>query len=859
MVLLVVVGVALALAAPAQAQALPSVGSGHRPGPDVLYAPPPAAPQLENTGPWSAQPILISGTSAYRGGEFLYQDFLYDDHGARGTRDPTDPFSSEEFAFSPKFGTLTYPTDEAFANNAADFVELRVKPLSGETAFRVTLNTMKAPEHAAFTIALGSSEEPVEWPHNAGVSSPAELFLTVHGATAELIGAGSGEPVEPAPTASVDETRRQVDVRVPHGAWDPGTGIVRIAAGAGLWDTKEGGYLAPQPVASAERPGGAAASDSPSALFNMAFRFEEPMPETANPATNTIAEGSVLAGADGAFWREHDQADALADGDASDFFAEVDFGKLEAGTVDESGVPVTGAMNRILASRFAFGQGVDHERDCSINFSREFPCDGRFLGQLQPYGIYIPDKPRPQQGFGLTLLLHGLSSNHNNEPLSENHARQLGERGAGSIVVAPLGRGPDGFYQDVAEGDLFEVWADVARHYPLDPSWVASTGYSMGGIGTYRVLERWPDLFARGAPVVGYESDEEHLPSLRNIPVMPWNAGQDELVNPAEYEPTIAELGDLGLRFIADVFSPAGHITLGANDEFGPQVEFLGEHRVDRDPPHVTYVVSPGRDSERAMVVADHAYWLSGLRVREAGHGTIDARSEAFGTGDPPVVKEQPTAGTLTGGQRPLTYTRRSQSWGPAPGTPPQNALNLNLKNIGAATVTGTRARLTGDQPLRVRIESDGDGSLRLDVPLPEGVTVERIEGPPVPGTAARARSARTRATLASSARARSPRARAAAAPEASLDRNGASFRIAQGTRTYLIGPPASTSGPDREGERAGEGGRTQGGSGGDDSGNAGAGGGDSLPFTGLAVGLMALLGLALSLSGGSLRGRLGR
>jgi hypothetical protein len=830
----------LVLAAPAQAQAqaLPSVSSGHRPGPDILYAPAPAAPQLENASPWTAQPILVSGTAAYRDGEFLYQDFLYDDHGARGGRDPTDPFSFEDFAFSPKYGTLTYPTGEAYANNAADFVELRVKPLADRTAFRVTFNTLKEPERTAFTIALGSSEGDVRWPHGAGVSSPADLFLTVHGGSAELIDAQTGEPVQgPAPTASVDETRRQVDVRVPHGAWNPGNALVRIAAGAGLWDTGAGGYLGPQATASEGRPGGAAPGNPPPALFNMAFRFREPMPKIANPVTNTIAEGAVLAGADGAFWRERMQAAELAQGDVSEFFAEVDFGKLEAGTHDDSGVPTTGAINRILASRFSFGQGVDHERDCSVNFSREFPCDGRFLGQLQPYSVYVPDKPAPERGFGLTFLLHGLSANHNMEPLDSKHARQLGDRGPGSLVVSPLGRGPDGFYQDIAEADVFEVWADVARRYPLDSTWVSSSGFSMGGIGTYRLLERWPDLFARGAPIVGYESAEEHLPSLRNIPVMPWNAGQDELVNPTLYEPTTQRLDELGLRFIADVFSPAGHITLGANDEFGPQADFLGEHRVDRDPAHITYVVSPNRDSQRAMAIADHAYWLSGLRVRGQGHGTIDARSQALGTGDPPVVKGQPTAGVLTGGTRPLAYTRRSQSWGPAPAAPRANALNLDLENVGAARVTGDRARLSGDEPLRVRIESDGDGSLRLDVALPEGVTAERIEGPPVPGVGtARARAAaRARAT--------------AAAPEVQLDRRGASFRVAQGTRTYLIGRPqaAAQEGGGRPGD---EGTRRRTDSGGD-TGAAGSGG---LPFTGLAVAVMVLLGLALLLAGSGLR-----
>jgi len=47
-------------------------GGTPRPGPDILYWPLAHAPQLENSGPWRARPILISGASAYRDGEFLY-------------------------------------------------------------------------------------------------------------------------------------------------------------------------------------------------------------------------------------------------------------------------------------------------------------------------------------------------------------------------------------------------------------------------------------------------------------------------------------------------------------------------------------------------------------------------------------------------------------------------------------------------------------------------------------------------------------------------------------------------------------------------------------------------------------------
>src|SRR5436305_11118697 len=129
------------IAVPARAGSLYS-GPGPRPGPDLLYEGAASPPQLQNTGVWHAAPLLVSGASAYRGGEFLYQDFLYDDHGAHESPDPNDPRNPGD-VFSKPNGTYTYPVDAKYANNAADFVELRAKPLPDSTAFRVTLNTPK--------------------------------------------------------------------------------------------------------------------------------------------------------------------------------------------------------------------------------------------------------------------------------------------------------------------------------------------------------------------------------------------------------------------------------------------------------------------------------------------------------------------------------------------------------------------------------------------------------------------------------------------------------------------------------------------------------------------------------------------
>src|SRR2546428_4145359 len=162
-------------------------GPDPRPGPDVLYAAPAVAPQLENVGVWSAAPILVSGASAYRAGEFLYQDFLYDDHGGAQQPDPGDPRAGGN-TFSKPNGTYTYPTDSAYANDAADLVELRVKPLADATAFRITLNTLKDASLVAFSVAIGGAPGVLRsFPAGANVQAPADLFLTVHGGAAGMV------------------------------------------------------------------------------------------------------------------------------------------------------------------------------------------------------------------------------------------------------------------------------------------------------------------------------------------------------------------------------------------------------------------------------------------------------------------------------------------------------------------------------------------------------------------------------------------------------------------------------------------------------------------------------------------------
>jgi hypothetical protein len=278
----------------------------------------------------------------------------------------------------------------------------------------------------------------------------------------------------------------------------------------------------------------------------------------------------------------------------------------------------------------------------------------------------------------------------------------------------------------------------VAARYPLDADWVAISGYSMGGHGTYKLATQFPDLFAAGHPVVGppgqgiWTGTGEPIPggartntfhmlaSLRHVPFLMWVAAGDQLVPIGGTQRQARGFDDLGYRYIFDVFAPADHLTLAIHDQYQPAADWLGERTVGRDPARVTYVVNPKMDFGDVRTVADHAYWLSGLRLRNeavsaqssaAPRGRIDVRSEGFGVGDPPPSGTRAGGGALTGGNLgALAYQEQSKDWGETPAAPARNRLAVTARNIASVTVHPRRARVN----CRADIEVDSDGPLSV-------------------------------------------------------------------------------------------------------------------------------------------------
>ena len=699
----------------------PGNGSGYQPpqnraslppsdtGPEILHRPLATSPQLENTGPWRAAPIMVSGSRSYRQGELVYQDFLYDDR------------------------ALTYPDEpKRYAGNAADLVEVRLKPLADRLAVRLTYNSMLDPDAVAATVVLGDSPTARPLPHDAGAVSRGELFVTVHGCSGDLVRAADGTRLRERLVVRTDLRRRQVHVEVPYTAFDPrGRRDVAVRAAAGLWDGAAGRYRRPDPA----RP----------AFFNVAFRGYGPWTQA------TFHDGSQNA--------------ALAAGDLSPIAARVDFVKLAAGVRDDltgqpGGVPRHGPMNRIHVSHVEPAQGRG-----TGPAEREFVCEPPdctpdHSSRLQPYAAYVPDGPPPREGYGLVVSMHGAGGNQNHveggppgpyaaapSPVGDVRRpgqqeldtwRMLAQAGRPSIMILPDARGPAMFYTGLAAADVFEAWADVAGRYRLDPTSTVLTGTSMGGYGTYKLGAQYPDLFnalmpnvAPGGPVIFHvpgvvtpviANDDVRrgetapmLASLRHVPVLATLAVNDPLVPLTTTTHSMRTLHELGYRY--DFWSFAGPYSFG-HAEYRHYVRdaYAALHRqvprVVRDPRRVTYVVIGALTTaeRRWGLDSDHAYWVRGLAARDgAALGQVDVVSH--GLLDAESVPGTPQVAVGTAPVDLLPYSRTTLGWtSTEPATARRNALTLTVRNVRDMTVDVDRARVGCDAALSI----DSDGPVRV-------------------------------------------------------------------------------------------------------------------------------------------------
>lgn len=642
----------------------------------------PTAPKACERSSW------LAGSTELCEGRLIYRDYVYDDHGAANGRLNT-PYSAATLSLSA--GAARYP---AGLENTADLLRFELWLDGNEVRLEYQLNTLFKGSETLAAIAIDTDNNPAtgggELP-GLGVSAPGwELFRTF---------------------VLADADRNLILGRFPK----PDGRVWRVHA---LLAQADG------------------------TVMNVAFRGID---ETALAGLSTKAPANNLPGHGNFF--EDLQAAALQAGDIGTFAATVEVADLEQRRSKPPETASAGLHERVYTSAYTVPRGVDETAGEGVapagvpgrGDGGDIPALAQnfvFLGRHQPYALYVPanlPKPAPLQ-----MVFHGSGAAHASQLNQPGFQQAFGEA-FGRLLVSPLGRGPAGYGSDFAERDLLDVMADVGQHHAIDADRVIASGYSQGGYISFRMAALYPQVFAglvewvgvtgnrlAGTPLagsIGYNAGvvgdmTPFLGNLRHIPSAMLHGAADELAPlPATRATDTAFLATENI-FEWFLHPVAEHLTFLALDDWRKEAAYTRDFKRVQNPARVGYRTDPKLGNAALGIAHDRAYWVSGIRTREAGPGVVDLLNHACGGS---TLQAETGMGA---GLDPVPWTSDRRA---ATGMQPLSKEALiegSLQNIAELTIDAAATCLAG-MPLRLKLQGDGAVTLRLSdgrsVTLPAG------------------------------------------------------------------------------------------------------------------------------------------
>jgi len=603
---------------------------------------------------WTAQAAMVSNFGLYRSHEFVYQDYLYDDHGPNtdgidhtdapfgGGVDPEDPTNPTTLGSSG--GQIRYAGDYTYAEdtsgyfvNSADLVEFRVAEQDGNLYYRFQLGALTVPDSTVIGVCADEDHSTTTglttWPYRAGLTEAlgCDHFYTVYGTGADVTNAaGTSTDLSALGGAvRVDLAANTIDMRVPLSVADPGSGSVRYYVASGLWDAANHAWR--QVPASPFDPGA---------------------PTVTGDGVNVPQIWDVLANNNepNAYWREERQANDLTARDIHNDFVDVNFSRLgQAG--DDPDPQLTGVVDRIYRAQHPQTprEGVTYQ---TVSLG---PRNYVYHGDYQPYAVVIPATyysqlaADPAKRFPFDECLHPLNGNHHVEIYyAEAEAQRNYVPGVSNttpqdsylgftqyenqinkqnlVYACGNGRGEAvGFTGGDGMVDALEVQSDVEAHYATDPNKTTLHGISLGAIGTWYMSTLYPDRYSASLPSI-FTGSTGYLANLYNLPTSYIIGTFDEFGQGTQGDSVADSMQGLGNEYLyyhqLDRFHELslGNVALPFN-----QPLFYSRQRVT-DPARVRFVYDPGRYSPK-LPGNGSVYWLSQLQRRGSGTAPLEVTS----------------------------------------------------------------------------------------------------------------------------------------------------------------------------------------------------------------------------------------
>ncbi|MHB8593622.1 MAG: prolyl oligopeptidase family serine peptidase [Acidimicrobiales bacterium] len=713
---------------------------------------------------WSSGlvPTDLGGTTVVQAGQLDYQGWLLDDSGAAPTcevnyynslqpaanalgwdryqllqsalGDEIIPDLGLPSAYSSSslgcdkgvdnFGGASYPGSAT--PGSADLLQFRMAADSTNVYFLVRFDAMTPTDQPVAAIAIDTNQNgPTaagQWGFDSGVATPGANRVVTLTRNAAYV---NGQSVPGAQVASAAGTPNGfgglIEASIPRSDIAPTTNW-RMWVGTGLWDPTSGTWQAP------------VMADPGPRVFDLGFRGGV---EPFTPYMN-MAQAFAL--------REGWNGSVSVLGRA--FSKTVNVSALAAGENERWQIG-PGYYIRDFMSGVTDGQHHGHLPTGSPQ--------AEDISARQPYGFYVPTNYDPNRPTPMTVWLHWRGPGQENSAFFiSNMIWQLGQE-RGSIVISPRGRGQAGWYVGDSQVDVFGAMANAEQFLNVDSSRVYLGGYSMGGWGTYLLAMEYPDLWAgafviAGPPVLGawaYPLTPDQsgtggsnsrpgyvtnplVANARHVPFVIFQGTSDELV------PVTGAVAQSN-TFLANrqpyrfyLFDGYEHFSFAVMDEFAYGANYLGGRQRAVDPAHVSFTRLPCLDpvnwSPSYQLVANQAYWVSEVHVRDALHGaactssstpssalnqtgTVDVTSDALARS---VDAGNPVASTGVAPDASGIY--QMLGYQPKVGAPLPwaNTLTATATNISGFTVDGARAGLRDNKPVVIDVSTDGPTTIAL-------------------------------------------------------------------------------------------------------------------------------------------------
>jgi len=271
---------------------------------------------------------------------------------------------------------------------------------------------------------------------------------------------------------------------------------------------------------------------------------------------------------------------------AVDRMRNVNRGRLELRTFDPE---------RDLAGAETFAAALKTKKDPFAgrtgDFKRHYLLES--ASEIVPYRMYVPTTYTGTRPSPLIIALHGLGGTEDSffdgydrqlPPLAEQH---------GYIVAAPLGYRVDGSYgwglgtppadptvrrvQELSEQDVMAVLQRVRQQYRIDETRIYLMGHSMGGIGTWKIAAKYPDIWAAIGPIAG-NGVPATIERFRRIPEIVVHGDNDATVNVSGSRNMVEKMKELGVE-VKYIEVPGGSHGGVVAPNLGAILDFFDTHK----------------------------------------------------------------------------------------------------------------------------------------------------------------------------------------------------------------------------------------------------------------------------------------